>query len=114
MDEIDGSKGWSDATMLGFGWDNDGKDLLLDMLFLSGVGRRGVRFTWAHSLKMDLSFGDHQGGSPMLWSAVFERQSKDSCHASLDFASAGIITFLFKELLWMEPDLESNRTDPCR
>lgn len=93
---------WSDATLRGFSWHENGHDLVISMEFLSGVGRRSVRFTWAHALRIDLKFAGHEVGEPMLWKASIDRKAETSHLIHLDFASRGHIAFYCEDLLWDE------------
>jgi len=93
-------EGWSDATLHGFWWHENGQDFVLNMEFLSNIGRKNIRFTWAHALKIDLKFADHELGEPMLWKASMDRQTENSHFICLDFASKGRIEFYCQSLLW--------------
>src|SRR5690606_41775653 len=80
---------WSDATLRGFSWHENGHDLVISMEFLSGVGRRSVRFTWDHAHRIDLRFAGHEVGEPMFWIASIDRKAVTRHSIHLYFAYSG-------------------------
>ena len=103
-EDIIRSTPWSDVTLLGFSWEESGRDLQLRVL-LPGAGahqdrERLILLRWASDLAVKLEGG---GGPPLTWDTSFEREATGRWAVLFDFASAGEIRLSCAEIEVIKP-----------
>ncbi len=95
---------WSDVTLLGFSWEENGQDLHLRVL-LPGAGvaidrERVILLRWASDVAVKL---EGRGGPPLTWETTFEREATGRWAVVFDFASAGEIRLSCAEIKVIKP-----------
>ena len=103
-EDIIRSTPWSDVTLLGFSWEENGRDLHLRVL-LPGADasldrERLIVLRWASDLAVKLEGG---GGPPFTWETTFEREAAGRWTVVFDFASAGEIRLSCAEIEVIKP-----------
>src|SRR5690606_23898353 len=65
--EVAESIRWCDVRMVGFAWFEAGKSVLLTLHLLPDERKAYLLCRWAELVKINLEFGDRDGGSPFSW-----------------------------------------------
>ncbi|HYE19094.1 MAG TPA: hypothetical protein VEA69_11655 [Tepidisphaeraceae bacterium] len=86
-----------DATLMSFGWEQDGRDLVIRIELAEGPMRR-FTFSWVNHLLVSIAQPDNGPSQPFSWEGGAERLSDGRVRVLLDFASQGEISFLCDEI----------------
>jgi hypothetical protein len=100
--------GWGDASLFGFAWENDGKDLRLFLLHAS-LPISQLLCRWASDLRVDLTWHRpkdstderplRRGGPLLTWDGSIEPTRDGRWSVFLDFASDGEIRLECEEIV---------------
>ena len=89
---------WCDLELRTFGWTERGRDLLLTFQRPATASdesgqKRILCCHWVSNLKMDLSYGESNGGYPLTWDATLKCVSNGVWLVCFNFASTGELRF---------------------
>lgn len=98
------SDDFGDARVMGFGWDNDGKDIWIQFQ-LANTKIVKLCFVWTTELLINMDFGDYFG-MPLAFGAKFNRIEGDGWNVEIAFGVCpdGLISFRCNDILTSELD----------
>ena len=93
---------WSDVSLVGMTWVEEGRDVVLHLLVPPSDQRLDLACRWARSLRVTLEFEEDTGGYALSWDGDVKRRDDGAWKVALDFAGAGKVSLVCQELAFLE------------
>lgn len=93
---------WCDVSLCEILWINEGRDVVVGLLFPPSDRKTQVAFRWARGLRMSIEISADVGGYPMTWNAQVTREDR-AWSVAFDFADEGHLSFVCQDLEMLTP-----------
>lgn len=97
-DEQVAQMNWSDVSLAGISWVEEGRDVVLHLLLPPSDKKLNLVCRWARKLRVTLEFDDNTGGYALSWEAEVKRREDQAWEVAFDFAGAGSVSLVCQEL----------------
>ncbi len=98
IDEAIAKMNWSDVSLAGMEWIEEGRDVVLHLLLPPSDRKVDLVCRWARNLVASLEFEEGTGGYALSWNAVIQRADDGSWKVAFDFAGTGEVSLTCQEL----------------
>ena len=98
IDERVAQTNWSDVSLSGISWIEDGRDLVLHLLMPPSDKKLDLVCHWVRGLRVSLEFAENTGGYGLSWDAEVRRSGDQAWEVAFDFASTGGVSLVCHEI----------------
>jgi len=98
QDEQVAQMNWSDVSLAGISWVEEGRDVILHLLLPPSATNLDLVCRWARKLRVALEFEENTGGYAMSWDAEVKRRDDQAWEVAFDFPGEGGVSLVCQEL----------------